>query len=66
MTDEQLAADELTRYRAGIEQLLAASKSLSRFNKLDGLTLTQFLERLRDPVAYAEAERLRAEKRSVA
>jgi hypothetical protein len=49
MTDEELAADDLTRFRAGIEQLLAASKSQSRVNKLDGLTLQQFCERLLDP-----------------
>ena len=73
MTDEELAADDATRFRAGIEQLLEASKSLSRTNKLDGLTLRQFCERLLDPVAFvdpktlAEAQaRLRAERRGVA
>lgn len=43
---------DLARYRAGIEQLLVASKSLSRVNKLDGLTLQQFCER---PSAMREA-----------
>lgn len=56
MTDEQLAADDATRFHAGIEQLLAASKSMSRVNKLDGLTLQQFCERLLDPAGFAQRQ----------
>jgi hypothetical protein len=65
MTDEQLAADELTRYRAGIEQLREAGKSQSRHNLLDRLSLVDFCDRLLDPVAFAERE-ARGEIRRIA
>ena len=64
MTDDELAADELTRLRAGIQQIRDATTQLSRTNHLDGLTLQQFCDRLLDPAAFAEAERLRAERRA--
>lgn len=61
MTDEQLAVDAETRYRAGIEQIREATRHASRTNHLDGLSLADFCDRLLDPVGFAErqASRLR-------
>lgn len=66
MTDAELAADDATRFRAGILQIREACRHQSRTNYLDGLTLADFCDRLIDPAAFAEAQRLRAERRGVA
>ena len=45
MTDAELAADDATRFRAGVLQIREACRHQSRTNYLDGLSLTDFCDR---------------------